>query len=216
MEFFIDTAMVDEIREAQEMGVINGVTTNPSLAAKTGRPYDEVLHEISNIVDGPISAEAVSQDAKGMMKEAHHYYEINKGKIVIKVPNTPEGLKAVHHCCEEGIPTNVTLTFSANQALLAAKAGATYVSPFVGRLDDIGQDGMQLIDDIRTIYDNYGFATKILVASIRNPIHVHQAALIGADVATIPFNVIMQLFKHSLTDIGIEKFLADWEKVPKG
>lgn len=215
MEFFLDTADTNEIKEAHEMGFCDGVTTNPSLAAKTGRPYDDVLHEISNIVDGPISAETVSLDLKGMMKEAHHYYEINKGKIVIKFPNIPVGLKAVHHCKEEGIPTNATLTFSANQALLAAKAGATYVSPFVGRLDDIGQDGMQLIQDIRTIFDNYGYDTKILVASIRHPIHVYQSALIGADVATIPFKVVMQLFKHPLTDIGIERFLADWEKIPK-
>jgi transaldolase len=215
MEFFIDTAMTDEIREAQEMGVISGVTTNPSLTAKTGRTYYDVLLEISDIVDGPISAEAVSLDLKGMMKEAHHLHKIDKDKIVIKFPNTPEGLKAVHHCKEEGIPTNVTLTFSANQALLAAKAGATYVSPFVGRLDDVGQDGMDLISDIRTIFDNYAFETKIIVASIRHPIHVHQAALIGADVATIPYKVIMQLFKHPLTDIGIERFLADWEKIPK-
>lgn len=215
MLFFIDTAMTDEIREAQEMGVIDGVTTNPSLAAKAGRPYESILREIADIVDGPISAEAVSLDFKGMMQEAQNYHSINTEKIVIKFPNTPDGLKAVSRCKEDGIPTNVTLTFSANQALLAAKAGATYVSPFIGRLDDIGEDGMKLIEEMRTIYDNYGFATQILAASIRHPIHVKQAALIGADVATIPFKVIMQLFKHPLTDIGIERFLKDWEKVPK-
>ncbi len=215
MLIFIDTAMTDEIREAQAMGVIDGCTTNPSLAAKTGRSYDEVLREIAQIVDGPISAEAVSLEAEGMMKEARHLHGIDEKKIVIKVPNTPEGLKAVHQCREEGIPTNVTLTFSATQALLAAKAGATYVSPFVGRLDDISENGMQLIEEIRTIYDNYGFDTKILTASIRHPIHVKQAALIGSDVATIPLKVILQLFKHPLTDSGIEQFLADWEKVPK-
>lgn len=215
MEFFIDTADTQEIQEAHAMGVIDGVTTNPSLAAKTGRPYETVLREIASIVDGPISAEAVSLDLNGMMKEALHLHAIDKEKIVIKFPNTPEGLKAVRCCKEEGIPTNVTLTFSANQALLAAKAGATYVSPFVGRLDDIGEDGMDLIEEIRTIYDNFGFSTKILTASIRHPIHVKQAALIGSDVATIPYKILMQLFKHPLTDSGIEKFLADWEKVPK-
>jgi transaldolase len=215
MLFFIDTADTEEIRQAAAMGVADGVTTNPTLAAKVGRPYDDILHEVATIVDGPISAEAISLDFDGMMKEARALHAIDKRKIVIKLPNTPTGLKAVHQCHQEGIPTNVTLTFSANQALLAAKAGATYMSPFVGRLDDISEDGMALIEEIRTIYDNYGFETKILVASIRHPIHVKQAALIGADVATIPFKVIMQLFKHPLTDIGIERFIADWKKIPK-
>lgn len=214
MEFFIDTAMTDEIREAAEMGFVDGVTTNPTLAAKTGKPYDEVLKEISEIVDGPISAETISMDLKGMMEEAHHFTRIHDN-IIIKFPNTPTGLKAVHHCAEENIGTNVTLTFSANQALLAAKAGATYVSPFVGRIDDISEDGMKLIEEIRSIYDNYGFETKILVASIRHPLHVKHAALIGADVATIPYAVMMQLFKHPLTDIGIERFLEDHKKIPK-
>jgi len=214
MKFFIDTAMTEEIKQAQAMGFADGVTTNPSLAAKTGRPYDEVLKEILEIVDGPVSAEAVSLDLEGMMKEARYYASFHNN-IVVKLPNTPEGLKAVRKCVKEGIKTNVTLTFSANQALLAAKAGATYVSPFVGRLDDIGQDGMDLIEDMRIIFDNYEFETQILVASIRHPIHVTQAALIGADVATIPFKVIEQLFKHPLTDIGIDRFLADWERVPK-
>lgn len=215
MLFFIDTADTAEIRQAQEMGFADGVTTNPSLAAKTGRPYDDVIKEILSIVDGPVSAEAVSLDAAGMMKEAHHFAGFHDN-IVVKVPNTPEGLKAVQQCQKEGIKTNVTLTFSANQALLAAKAGATYVSPFVGRLDDIGHDGMDLIEDIRVIYDNYEFDTQILVASIRNPVHVTQSAMIGADVATLPLKVINQLFKHPLTDSGIAQFLADWEKVPKG
>lgn len=214
MEFFIDTADVNEIRECWDMGLIDGVTTNPSLAAKTGRKYDDTIKDISQIVDGPISAEAVSLDFEGMMKEAHHFSKMHKN-IVIKLPMTLIGLKAVRRCFEEGIKTNVTLAFSANQALLAAKAGATYVSPFVGRLDDISEEGMQVIEDIRQIYDNYEFKTKILVASIRNPIHVRDAALIGADVATIPYAVIKQLANHPLTDIGIERFLKDWEKVPK-
>jgi len=215
MEFFIDTAMTDEIREATEMGLIDGVTTNPSLAAKTGRPYEEVLKEIAKIVDGPISAETISLDFKGMMDEAYTLSKIHKN-IVIKFPHTPDGLKSVRRCAEEGIATNVTLTFSANQALLAAKAGATYVSPFVGRLDDISENGMELIGEIRTIFDNYGYDTKILVASVRHPIHVKQAALIGADVATIPYKVLLQLFKHPLTDSGIARFIEDHKKIPKG
>ncbi len=214
MQFFIDSADVKEIREVWEMGLIDGVTTNPTLAAKTGRKYDDTLKEISQIVDGPISAETVSLDFDGMMKEAHHFAKIHKN-IVVKIPMTLIGLKAVKRCSEEGIQTNVTVTFTANQALLVAKAGGTYVSPFVGRLDDISEEGMQVIQDIRQIYDNYKFKTKILVASVRNPIHVRDAALIGADVATIPFSVIKQLANHPLTDIGIEKFLKDWEKVPK-
>jgi transaldolase len=214
MEFFIDTADVKEIREVWEMGLIDGVTTNPTLAAKTGRNYNETLKEISQIVDGPISAETISLDFEGMMKEAYAFAKIHSN-IVIKIPMTLNGMKAVKKCSAEGIKTNVTVTFTANQALLCAKAGATYVSPFVGRLDDISEDGMQVIEHIRQIYDNYDFNTKILVASIRNPIHVRDAALIGADVATIPYSVIKQLANHPLTDIGIEKFLKDWEKVPK-
>jgi transaldolase len=214
MEFFIDTADVKEIREVWDMGLIDGVTTNPTLAAKTGRNYNETLKEISQIVDGPISAETVSLDYEGMMKEAHAFAKIHSN-IVIKIPMTLTGMKAVKKCASEGIKTNVTVTFTANQALLVAKAGGTYVSPFVGRLDDISEEGMQVIQDIRQIYDNYEFKTKILVASIRNPIHVRDAALIGADVATIPYAVIKQLASHPLTDIGIEKFLKDWEKVPK-
>lgn len=214
MQFFIDTADVKEIRECWQMGLIDGVTTNPTLAAKTGRKYDDVIREIAEIVDGPISAEAVSLDYDGMMREAHHYAKMHKN-IVIKLPMTFTAMKAVKTLSREGIRTNVTLLFSPNQALLAAKAGATYVSPFVGRLDDISEEGMQLIEQIRTIYDHYDFQTKILVASIRNPVHVRDAALIGADVATIPYGVIKQLANHPLTDIGIEKFLKDWEKVPK-
>lgn len=214
MQIFIDTADVKEITEANDMGVIDGVTTNPSLAAKTGRNYEETLREIVTIVDGPISAETVALDCKGIMREAHHFAKIHKN-IVIKIPLMPEGLKAVKQCTAEGLRTNVTVTFSPNQALLAAKAGATYVSPFVGRLDDITEDGMDVISQIRQIYDNYDFKTKILVASVRHPLHVRDAALIGADVATIPFNVILQLTKHPLTDSGIKKFLEDWEKVPK-
>jgi transaldolase len=214
MEFFIDSADVKEIRDCWEMGLIDGVTTNPTLAAKTGRNYDETLKEIATIVDGPISAETISLDFDGMMKEAHHFAKIHKN-IVIKVPMTLIGMKVVKKLSSEGIKTNVTLVFSANQALLVAKAGGTYVSPFVGRLDDISEEGMELISQIRQIYDNYDFKTKILVASIRNPIHVRDSALIGADVSTIPYSVIKQLAAHPLTDIGIEKFLKDWEKVPK-
>ncbi|HSA58660.1 MAG TPA: fructose-6-phosphate aldolase [bacterium] len=214
MEFFIDTADVKEIQECHAMGLVDGVTTNPSLAAKVGRKYDDILKDICGIVDGPISAETISLDFDGMMKEAHHFAKIHKN-IVIKVPMTLTGLKAVRHLASQGIKTNVTVTFSANQALLAAKAGATYVSPFIGRLDDISEEGMELIGHIRRIYDNYEFETKILVASVRNPIHVRDAALIGADVATIPAAILKQLASHPLTDIGIERFIKDWEKIPK-
>lgn len=214
MEFFIDTADVKEIQECWDMGLIDGVTTNPTLAAKAGRKYDDILKDICAIVDGPVSAETISLDFDGMMKEAHHFAKIHKN-IVIKIPMTFTGMKAVRQCAKEGLRTNVTLMFSPNQALLAAKAGATYVSPFVGRLDDISEEGMELIRQIRQIYDNYEFKTKILVASIRNPVHVRDSALIGADTATIPYAVIKQLANHTLTDVGIEKFLKDWEKIPK-
>lgn len=214
MKFFIDTADVKEIREAHELGLVDGVTTNPSLIAKSGRKFEEVICEITSIVDGPISAEVVSLDHDGMIAEAEKLAKIHEN-IVVKLPMTPEGLKATKTLHAKGIKTNVTLIFSPNQALLAAKAGATYVSPFVGRLDDISQDGMQIIEEIRTIFDNYGFTTEIIVASIRNPIHVLNSALIGADVATIPYSVMIQLSKHPLTDAGIKKFLEDWEKVPK-
>ncbi len=214
MKFFIDTADTDEIRQAADMGMADGVTTNPSLIAKTGRKFEEVITEITTIVDGPISAEVVSLEADAMVEEGKKLAAIHDN-IVIKVPMTVEGLKAVRMFAAEGIKTNVTLVFSPAQALLAAKAGAAFISPFVGRLDDIGQTGMDLISDIMTILDNYGFASEVIVASIRNPMHVVEAALIGADIATIPFKVITQLSKHPLTDIGMEKFLADWEKAVK-
>lgn len=214
MKFFIDTADVNEIREAHSLGLVDGVTTNPSLIAKSGRKFEDVIKEIVRIVDGPISAEVVSLEHDGMIKEALKLAKIHKN-IVIKLPMCPEGLKATKTLTEKKIKTNVTLIFTPMQALLAAKAGATYVSPFVGRLDDISQNGMGIIEEIRTIFDNYGFNAEIIVASIRNPIHVLDSALLGADVATIPFNVMMQLAKHPLTDAGIKKFLEDWEKVPK-
>ncbi len=214
MKFFIDTADVNEIREAHSLGLVDGVTTNPSLIAKSGRKFEEVIKEIVSIVDGPISAEVISLDHDGMIKEALKLAKIHKN-IVIKLPMCPEGLKATKTLTGKKIKTNVTLIFTAMQALLAAKAGATYVSPFVGRLDDISQNGMGIIEEIRTIFDNYGFNAEIIVASIRNPIHVLDSALIGADVATIPFSVMTQLAKHPLTDAGIKKFLEDWEKVPK-
>jgi len=214
MKFFIDTADVNEIRQAVAMGIIDGVTTNPSLIAKTGRPFADVIKEIVAIVDGPISAEAVSLDAPGMIKEGRELAKIHKN-IVVKIPMGVEGLKAVKALTAENIKTNVTLVFSANQGLLAAKAGATYVSPFVGRLDDISEDGMVVIADLVEIFANYGFETQILVASVRNPVHVLTSAKLGAHVATIPFNVIQQLANHPLTEAGIKKFLADWEKVPK-
>jgi len=214
MKFFIDTADVNEIREAHSLGLVDGVTTNPSLIAKSGRKFEDVIKEIVSIVDGPISAEVISLEHDGMIKEALELAKIHKN-IVIKLPMCAEGLKATKTLTEKGIKTNVTLIFTAMQALLAAKAGATYVSPFVGRLDDISQNGMGIIEDIRAIFDNYGYNAEIIVASIRNPIHVLDSALIGADVATIPYSVMMQLSKHPLTDAGIKKFLEDWEKVPK-
>ncbi|HIJ82288.1 MAG TPA: fructose-6-phosphate aldolase [Desulfuromonadales bacterium] len=213
MKFFIDTADVKEIREAHALGLVDGVTTNPSLIAKSGRKFKDVIKEIVSIVDGPISAEVISLDAPGMIKEAKELVKIHKN-IVIKLPMTPEGLKACKALTDKGIKTNVTLIFTPLQALLAAKAGATYVSPFVGRLDDISQDGMGIIEEIRTIFDNYGYMAEIIVASVRNPIHVLNSALIGADIATIPYPVMIQLAKHPLTDAGIEKFLKDWESVP--
>jgi len=214
MKFFIDTADVKEIREAHALGLVDGVTTNPSLIAKSGRKFKDVIKEIVSIVDGPISAEVISLDAPGMIKEGKELAKIHKN-IVVKLPMTPEGLKACKALTDKGIKTNVTLIFTSMQALLAAKAGATYVSPFVGRLDDISQDGMGIIEEIRTIFDNYGYMAEIIVASIRNPIHVLNSALIGADIATIPYSVMIQLAKHPLTDAGIEKFLKDWESVPE-
>ena len=210
MKFFIDTANIEDIKAANELGVICGVTTNPSLIAKEGRDFIEVVKEISTIVDGPISAEVISLDHKGMVEEADKLSKIHKN-IVIKLPMTLEGLKATKILSQKGIKTNVTLIFSATQALLAARAGATYVSPFVGRLDDIGQDGLSLIEEIVDIFNVNAIETEIIVASVRNPIHVAQAARMGADIATVPYKVITQMTKHPLTDKGIENFLKDWE-----
>ena len=214
MKFFIDTANVDEIKKALALGMVDGVTTNPSLVSKESRPFLEILKEICSLVEGPVSAEVVSLEAEGMDQEARELAKI-ADNIVIKIPMLEEGLKAVKILTAEGIKTNVTLVFSANQALLAAKAGATFVSPFVGRLDDIGQNGMDLIADIMTLYRNYGFTTEVIVASVRHPMHVLEAARLGADIATIPYKVIAQLAKHPLTDRGIQQFLADWEKRKK-
>jgi len=214
MKFFIDTADVREIRECTEQGIIDGVTTNPSLVAKSGRKFRDVLVEICEVCKGPVSAEVVSLDAPGMMREARELAKVAPN-VVVKIPLTGEGLKAVRTCSTEGIKTNVTLCFSPVQALLAAKAGAGYISPFVGRLDDIASDGMDLIRKIVTIYKNYGFPTEVLVASVRGPNHIVESALAGAHVATVPFAVLQQLVKHPLTDSGLAKFLADWEKVPK-
>jgi len=214
MKFFIDTANTDEIRKAWELGVIDGVTTNPSLISKEGKDPVELLKTICNIVDGPVNAEVVGLTADVMIKEAKVLSKIHKN-IVIKIPMIEEGLKAVKKLSAQKIRTNVTLIFSANQALLAAKAGASYVSPFVGRLDDISHDGMEIVGQIIDIYDNYLFETEVIVASVRNPLHVLDAAMMGADIATIPFSVISQLAKHPLTDIGLAKFLKDWEKVPQ-
>ena len=211
MKFFIDTANVNEIREAASFGLVDGVTTNPSLVAKEGKDFRKLLEEICSIVDGPISAEVISLEFKGMMKEAHELSKIHPN-IVIKLPLILEGLKAAKSLKAEGICTNVTLCFSANQGLLAAKAGASFVSPFIGRLDDIGHDGMELIEQIMTIYRNYQYETEVIVASVRHTMHVTQAALIGADICTIPFKVMEQLAKHPLTDSGVERFLADWKK----
>lgn len=214
MKFFIDTANLEEIKKAWDLGVIDGVTTNPSLLAKEDKEPISLLKLICEIVDGPVSAEAISLDYEEMLKESLELSKIHKN-IVIKIPMTEDGLKTVKKLSQEGIKTNVTLIFSPTQALLAAKAGATYVSPFVGRLDDISHFGMDLIRDIQIIFENYGFDTEVIVASIRNPLHVLEAARIGAAIATIPYSVIKQLIKHPLTDIGIEKFLKDWEKIKK-
>jgi len=214
MKLFIDTANVEEIRKANDMGVICGVTTNPSLIAKEGRIFKDVVKEITDIVDGPISAEVISLDSEGMVREAEELSKIHKN-IVIKIPMTAEGLKAVKVLSKEKIKTNVTLIFSAGQALLAAKAGASHVSPFVGRLDDIGNDGMNIIKETVEIFKNYNIDTEIIAASIRHPMHVIEAAKLGCHIATIPYKVIMQLTKHPLTDKGIDQFLKDWDTVPK-
>lgn len=214
MRLFIDTANINEIKEANSLGIIDGVTTNPTLIAREGRSFITVVKEICLIVDGPISAEVIALKSDEMIKEARSLAKIHKN-IVIKIPLTTEGLKATKVLSKEGIKTNLTLCFSPTQALLAAKAGATYVSPFIGRLDDISTVGMELIRDIKTIFSNYGFKTQIIVASVRNPIHVLEAAKIGADIATVPYATLMALAKHPLTDAGIDKFLKDWQSVPK-
>jgi transaldolase len=214
MKFFIDTANVDEIKEAHSMGMVDGVTTNPSLIAKEGRGFEAVIKEISEIVDGPISAEVISLEAAEMVKEAKELVKIHKN-IVIKVPMTVDGLKATRQLTEENIKTNVTLIFSPLQALMAAKAGAAYVGPFIGRLDDLSQDGMQLVEQIVEIFANYAYDTEIIVASVRNPLHVLGAALAGADISTIPFDVLSKLAAHPLTDKGLKAFLADWNKAQK-
>ncbi|MEM7247232.1 MAG: fructose-6-phosphate aldolase [Acidobacteriota bacterium] len=214
MKFFLDTADIGEIKEAHSMGLLDGVTTNPSLVAKTGQSFDEVIKEILDVVKGPVSLEVVSTDTKGMLAEAEEL--LKKGdQVVIKCPLTVDGLKATKALSDQGAKVNVTLCFSTNQALLAAKAGAAYISPFIGRLDDIGHDGMGLIGEIKEVYTNYGYETEILAASIRHSLHVEQAALVGADVATVPAKVFWQLVKHPLTDSGLAKFLKDWENVPQ-
>ncbi len=212
MKFFIDTANVEEIKRAKELGMVDGVTTNPSLVAKEGREFKELIKEIVDIVDGPVNAEVVSLDAEGMVREGKDLAGM-ADNMVVKIPLIEEGLKAVRSLAQEGIKTNVTLCFSPVQALMAAKAGAAYISPFVGRLDDISHVGMDLVEQIITIYENYAFDTEVIVASIRNPIQVLDAALMGADIATIPLKVIQQLIRHPLTDIGLENFLADWKKL---
>jgi len=215
MKFFIDSASISEVKTAAEFGVLDGVTTNPSLAAKESLPYRELLQEICRIVPGPVSAEVLATDYKGMIAEADELIKI-ADNIVVKIPTILEGLKAIKTLTDRGVKTNATLVFSPTQALLVAKAGATYVSPFIGRLDDVSSNGMQLIEQIVTIYRNYGYQTEVLVASIRHPMHVVDAAMIGADVATMPLSVIQSLIKHPLTDIGLEKFLADYRKANKG
>ena len=219
MKIFIDSADLDEIRELASWGIIDGVTTNPTLVKKSGYSFEKIINEIFKIVNGPISLEVVSEKAEDMVEEAKQLVEKVESKyrknVTIKIPMEPEGLKAVRKLKEKNIKTNVTLIFSANQALLAAKAGATYVSPFIGRLDDMGQEGMQIVEEIVDIFENYGIETEVIVASIRHPIHVIQAARIGADIATIPPAVIRKMVKHSLTDVGIKRFLKDWEQVKK-
>lgn len=212
MKFFIDTANIEEIKKANDLGMLDGVTTNPTLVSREGREFKDLLKEICGIVDGPVNAEVVSTDTEGMLKEARDLVTLAEN-IVVKIPLIKEGLKAVKILSKEGIRTNVTLCFSSIQALMAAKAGAAYISPFVGRLDDISHRGMELVEQIITIYDNYGFQTEVIVASIRNPLHVLEAALMGADISTVPYKVMEQLIKHPLTDIGLESFLADWRKM---
>ena len=218
MKFFIDTANLDEIREAHSLGLVDGVTTNPSLCAKVGiktdKQFENLIRKICEIVEGPVSAEVTATDEAGMLAQGRHFAKFHE-QVAVKLPMTPDGLKATLTLAEEGIKVNVTLIFQPLQALLAAKAGAAFVSPFIGRLDDISQRGMECVEQILTIFENYGFDTEIIVASIRNPMHVLEGALAGADIATVPFGVIMQLIKHPLTDVGLKKFLEDWEKVRK-
>ena len=214
MKFFIDTANIDEIKEAHSMGMVDGVTTNPSLIAKEGGDFETIIKEICKIVDGPISAEVISLETNGMVKEARKLAKIHDN-IVVKIPMTVEGIKATRILFAEKIKTNVTLVFSPLQALMAAKAGATYVSPFVGRLDDLSQDGLVLVEQIIQIYDNYAYDSEVIVASVRNPLHILDAAMMGADIATIPFNVLSRLASHPMTDKGIEAFLSDWKKAKK-
>lgn len=214
MQFFLDTADIDEIRQGMEWGMVDGVTTNPSLIAKAGKPYLPTVREIAELVPGPVSGEVLATDVNGMLEQGRRLAGL-ADNVVVKIPLIPAGLQAVATLTEEGIKTNVTLCFSANQALLAAKSGATYVSPFVGRLDDAGQDGMELIADIVQIYRNFVVDTEVLVASVRHPMHIHQSALLGADVATLPLKALRQLFNHPLTNIGLENFLADWAQTGK-
>ncbi len=214
MKIFLDTAHIPHIREAVDWGTCDGVTTNPSLISKEGRSFDEIVKEICSMVDGPVNLEVVSEDPRGMLKEARELAAIHEN-VVVKVPMTPDGLKAVRLLKKDGIRTNVTLVFSPNQALLAAKAGAYIVSPFIGRLDDEGHVGMEVIRQIVTIYENYDFETNVLVASIRHPVHVVEAAMAGAQISTLPYGVLKKMFHHSLTDVGLRKFIADWKKVPE-
>lgn len=214
MQFFLDTAEISEIQQGLEWGMVDGITTNPSLIAKAGRPYLKSVQEIAQLVPGPVSGEVLAMDYATILEQGKRLADLAPN-VIVKVPLVPDGLRAVRTFAEQGIKTNVTLCFSAAQALLAAKAGAAYISPFVGRLDDVGQDGMDLIQQVVSIYENYDFETQVLVASVRHPIHVVQAGLLGAHVATIPFKVLEQLYKHPLTDIGLEKFLADWKKTGK-
>jgi len=214
MDFFLDTADIDEIRTGLEWGMVDGVTTNPTLIAKQGKPYLPTVKEIAELVPGPVSGEVLATDLEGMLEQARRLADLAPN-VVVKVPLSPAGLQAVKILGEEDIDTNVTLCFSAAQALVAAKAGATFISPFVGRLDDVGTDGMELIQQIVAIYANYGFETQVLVASVRHPIHVVQAALQGADVVTLPFKVLGQLYRHPLTDVGLDRFLADWQATGK-
>jgi transaldolase len=214
MEFFLDTGVIEEIKKGADLGIIDGVTTNPSLIAKTGRTQKSVIEEIVTIIDGPVSAEVISTDFQGMMKEAEELSAIHKN-VVIKLPLTEAGIKTCKVLSQNAIKTNVTLCFSVNQALLAAKAGATYISPFIGRLDDIGVDGNHLIREIRALYDNYQFTTKILAASVRHPFHVREVSLIGADVATMPLSTVLALYKHPMTDRGLEQFLIDHKNAQK-